>query len=313
MKVKGQQSKTWSFDTAAARKLEAEFQLDYAFDTVGDSLIEVVWSADKAVRKSTGGAHSTCRDELLSCVDHHLDDLELDNDRLYLTLVCKQPATDHCVLNYAKPFIQIFDLADPKAVTRLDPVCDWLGDAKSGDWASLQQCSQTKADTIFANLRAAAIELCQVATWRAVWKTYTTTFAQRATTAAASAEKQFGVKLGASTKAAVAGLPAAMSVGMVGALVFLLLARWLLLTTGWFGLCRVVRCCCCRGSPADEGEWDGDYGPDGNLAQSPAVKASYGAGEEYSRAGRDLAEREIAKLVQTPEFRKWEAARHNSS
>lgn len=38
------------------------------------------------------------------------DDLELDNDRLYLTLVCKQPATDHCVLNYAKPFIQIFDL-----------------------------------------------------------------------------------------------------------------------------------------------------------------------------------------------------------
>ena len=30
--------------------------------------------------------------------------------------------------------------ADPKAVTRLDPVCDWLGDAKSGDWASLQQC-----------------------------------------------------------------------------------------------------------------------------------------------------------------------------
>ena len=88
--------------------------------------------------------------------------------------------------------------------------------------------SQTKADTIFANLRestnaafhrcahriyhavircssaasfrlnlhllslpgAAAIELCQVATWRAVWKTYTTTFAQRATTAAASAEKQ---------------------------------------------------------------------------------------------------------------------------
>ena len=206
-----------------------------------------------------------------------------------------------------------------------------------------------------------------------------------------------------------------MSVGMVGALVFLLLARWLLLKTGWFGLCRsappppththlrhlrhlghtrtqlrlptalLCRCklcpqltgqkvpllclcehaCCSIPAPnagcfvawpdglsAPGGGTRGDVGLCGAAAAAGVrrMKASgtvttdrtgtwrrarpsrqgdkkrpaqisarrhfcwvllnsttvlrfvglfsYGAGEEYSRAGRDLAEREIAKLVQ---------------